>query len=81
MRSKIVIIYYKLERYYKLGRNTPFSIVNPKTANLNNLNFYQLEIVSRYRVPQLQVDENYSYLSQSCCLNTHFVPKNCNLNS
>ena len=43
--------------------------------------FYPLEVVSRYRDPQ--VDENYSYLlnlkSNICicwCLNTHFVPNN-----
>ena len=28
-------------------------------AKLNNLNFHPLEIVSRYRNPQLQVAENY----------------------
>ena len=27
-----------------------------------NLNFHPLEVVSRYRDPQLQVAENYSYL-------------------
>ena len=41
------------------------------------LNFYPLEIVSRYRDPQLQVIENYSYvfnlstnICKSCCLDT-----------
>ena len=29
---------------------------------LNYLNFHPLEVVSRYRDPQLQVDENYSCL-------------------
>ena len=28
-------------------------------AKLNNLNFHPLEVVSRYRDPQLQVGENY----------------------
>ena len=28
----------------------------------NNLNFHPLEVVPRYRDPQLQVGENYSYL-------------------
>ena len=29
---------------------------------LNNINFYPLEVVSRYRDPQLQVGKNYSYM-------------------
>ena len=29
---------------------------------MNNLNFYPFEVVSRYRDPQLQVGENYTYL-------------------
>ena len=33
-----------------------------KTGKLNNLNFHPLEVVSRYRDPQPQVGENYSYL-------------------
>ena len=33
-----------------------------ESAKLNNLNFRPLEAVSRYRDPQLQVGENYSYL-------------------
>ena len=28
-------------------------------AKLNNLNFHPLEVLSRYRDPQLQVGENY----------------------
>ena len=42
--------------------------------------------LSNYRDPQLQVGENYSYslnLSPNICkswyLNTHYIPKNCNL--
>ena len=35
---------------------------NPQIAKLNNLNFHPLEVVSRYRDPQLQVGDNYSYL-------------------
>ena len=56
---------------------------NPSTAKLNNLNFYSLEVVDRYRDPQLQASENYSYLydlrsniCKSWCLNTHFFPNN-----
>ena len=35
--------------------------INPFPAKLNYLNFYPFEVVSRYRDPQLQVAENYSY--------------------
>ena len=36
--------------------------INPYPAQLIYLNFHLLEVVSRYRDPQLQVGENYSYL-------------------
>ena len=36
--------------------------IDPLPAKLYFLNFYPLEVVSRYRDPQLQVGENYSYL-------------------
>ena len=36
----------------------------PLTAKLFNLNFHPLEIVSRWRDPQLQVSENYSDLKK-----------------
>ena len=32
---------------------------NPLNAKIHNLNFHPLEVVSRYRDPQLQVGENY----------------------
>ena len=32
---------------------------NPLTAKLFNLDFHPLEVVSRWRDPQLQVSENY----------------------
>ena len=35
------------------------STLNPLTAKLFNLNFHPLEVVSRWRDPQLQVRENY----------------------
>ena len=38
--------------------------VNPLTAKLFNLNFQSLEVVSRWRDPQLQVMENYSDLTK-----------------
>ena len=34
----------------------------PRSPQLSCLNFNTLDIVSRYREPQLQVGENYSYL-------------------
>ena len=47
---------------------------NPYSAKINNLNFQPLEVVSRYRDPQLQVAENYSHLfnfwSDIYCSNT-----------
>ena len=36
--------------------------INPYPAKLIYVNFHPLEVVSRYRDPQLQVNENYSYL-------------------
>ena len=53
---------------------------NPLTAKLLNLNFHPLEIVSRWRDPQLQVSENYadltkwrSTLFKYCWLMSHFI--------
>ena len=34
---------------------------NPQSTELFNLNFQSLEVVSRYRDPQLQVTENLCY--------------------
>ena len=51
------------------------------------LNFHPPKVVSRYRDPQLQVAENYSYLinlgPDICkfrCLNARFAPNESNLN-
>ena len=41
-----------------------FQCFNPLAAKLFNLNFYPLEVVSRWRDPQLQVSENYSDLTK-----------------
>ena len=38
--------------------------INPLPAKLFNLNFHPLEVVSRWRDPQLQVIENYSDLTK-----------------
>ena len=37
---------------------------NPLTVKLFNLNFHPLEVVSRWRDPQLQVSENYTDLKK-----------------
>ena len=53
----IIIVLYNLEEEQLFIR---FFQVDPLTAELFNLNFYPLEVVSRWRDPQLQVSENYS---------------------
>ena len=54
--------------------------LNPLTVKLFNLNFHPLEVVSRWRDPQLQVSENYSDLTiwrstvfKYCWLMSHFI--------
>ena len=54
---------------------------NPFLPKVSDWNCHPLEVVSRYRDPQLQVGENYSYsfnlrpnIWKSWCLNTHFIP-------
>ena len=39
-----------------------WNMFNHLRTKLNNFNFHPLEDVSRYRNPQLQVGENYSYV-------------------
>ena len=39
-------------------------LFNHLAAKLFNLNFHSLEVVSRWRDPQLQVGENYSDLTK-----------------
>ena len=55
-------------------------IFNPLTAKLFNMKFHPLEVVSRWRDPQLQVSENYSDLTKwrstvfkYCWLMSHFI--------
>ena len=43
--------------------NGIYSIINPWSTDLFNLNFQSLEVVSRYRYTQLQVTENLGDLS------------------
>ena len=50
------------------------STFNPLTAKLFNLNFHPLEVVSRWRDPQLQASENYSdypLFVPSCTVQVH----------
>ena len=44
--------------------NIMSACINPLTAKLFNLNFHPLEVVSRWRDPQLQVSEKYSDLTK-----------------
>ena len=60
---------------------------NPWSTKWNSAIFHPLEIVSRYRDPQLQVGENYWYVfslrpnsHKPWCLNTHFIPDNSDFN-
>ena len=56
----VVIGHHTLVFY--LARNMATLTVNTVRAKLSYFNFHALEVVSRYRDPQLQVCENYSYL-------------------
>ena len=52
-------------RHFGENESIPSDIsFNPLAAKLFNLNFHPLEIVSRWRDPQLQVSENYSDLTK-----------------
>ena len=53
------MLYFMLFYAYFMLRIPCF---DPWIAKLFNLNFHPLEVVSRYRDPQFQVAENYSYL-------------------
>ena len=46
------------------GLTITYDLFNPLTAKLFNWNFHPLEVVSRWRDPQLQVSENYSDLTK-----------------
>ena len=60
--------------------------IDPYPAEVIYLNFQPLEVVSRYRDPQPQVVENYSYLfslrpniNKYWYLNSHFITNNSDL--
>ena len=62
------LFYLHAQAYYKI-RSLPYNYkpilgVNPLAAKFFNWNFHQLEVVSRWRDPQLQVSENYSDLTK-----------------
>ena len=68
---------------FKLGNCVQWFIINPYPAKLIYFNFHPLEVVSRYRDPQLKVGENYWYLNnlginvcKSWCLYAHLIPNN-----
>ena len=59
-------VYGHYKYFYSYSAGIDFTIwrpqilaFNPRPAKLIYLNFHPLEVVSRYRDPQLQVDENY----------------------
>ena len=73
---------YNLAAWYLEESNMRSCIaaINPLTAMIFNLNCHPHEVVSRYRDPQLQVGENYSYLFNLrpnmynfLSLKTHFI--------
>ena len=76
---------YKACSFYSVkGIQTPF--FNPYHAEYIYSNFHPPEVVYRYRDPQPQVVENYSFLcnlspniNKSRCLNSHFIPNNSDL--
>ena len=56
----LVLVYHgHVDTFCDLGTS-----INPLTAKWFNLNFHPLEVVSRWRDPQLQVSENYSDLTK-----------------
>ena len=68
--------------YYYFVRLIVINMVNPLTAKLFNLNFHSLEVVSRWRDPQLQVSENSSDFTKwrstvikYCWFMSHFLFK------
>ena len=48
--------------YHMLAWCSSIVNINPCPAELNNLYFHPLEVVSRYHDPQPQVGKNYSYV-------------------
>ena len=60
--SNISNFYRSALHNFKVGEK--FECLNPLTTKLFNGNFHPLEVVSRWRDPQLQVSENYADLTK-----------------
>ena len=70
-------INYRYDQAY-MSDSMPYGLTfNLFLAQLSYLSFHPLEVVSRYRDPQLQVRENYSYLWKYLRLSSHFFAGNC----
>ena len=52
---------------------------NPLTAKINNLIFYPLEVVFRWRDPYSFLFILRHSICKYWCLNTHFIPNNSDL--
>ena len=86
----IIIILLSARRFCTVNKQMytkPLQLFSPYPSTLFYLNFQPLAAVSRYRDPQPQVVENYSFLLnfkpniyKSCCLDSHFIPNNIGLN-
>ena len=70
----------QISRYPTLVKYWYTLAFNPLTAKIFSLNFHPLEVVSRWRDPQLQVSENYSDLTKwrstvlkYCWLMSYFI--------
>ena len=63
-REKLVSLKLEGQKGFRTCDLQLYWLINPLTAKLFNLNFHPLEIVSRWRDPQLQVSENYSDLTK-----------------
>ena len=60
-----------------MGACYTFTDSSPQRATIEKINYHQFVVFLLYRVPQLKMDENYSYLFiltqtivKSSCLNT-----------
>ena len=82
--NRMIIIKYQYHNDFLIELVFKYSTFYPLTAKLFNLNLYLLEVVSRWRDPQLQVSENYSDLTKwrstlfkYCWLMSHFIFNMC----
>ena len=86
LKNLIILLAVMIQNYCVLKNiswfwfKTHLILLNPLAAKLYNLNFHPLEVVSRWRDPQLQVGENCSDLRKrrsknfkSCWLMSLFI--------